>query len=171
MIQGHSFPDWNTLCGALLERRTFPNCHLPCSSIGNLPPLEAYPNAIHSRRHYFLNLEEETLSLQRVHDYLASGRWFRFFSKNGTLSLGGQTYYLGTQWYKHQAGISFLVDEKLFRLLDEAGRLITYKSIKGLSKDSLMGDISDFSRFPAFQLPLPLTWEQEQLARLYETLS
>lgn len=171
VIQGHSFLGWNALFDAFLRRRTVLNHHLPCSSIGNLPPLVAYPDAIHSGRHYSLNLEEEILSLQRVYDYLAQGRWFRFVSQNGTVSLGSQTYYLGTKWYKQQAEISFMADEKLFRFLDEAGQLITYKSIKGVSKESLMGDISDFSRFPAFQLPLPFTWEQDQLARLFETIS
>ncbi|MEZ4683016.1 MAG: hypothetical protein R2932_53285 [Caldilineaceae bacterium] len=91
----------------MLKRRTFLNCHLPCSSLGNLPPLDAYPDAIHSGRHYALHLEAEMLSLQRVDDYLACGRWFRFVSNNGTISLGGQTYYLGIQWHKQQTEISF----------------------------------------------------------------
>jgi transposase len=171
VIQGHSFADWNTLFDALLKRRTFLNCHLPCSSIGHLPPLEAFPSAIHSGRHYALNLEAEMLSLQRVYAYLASGRWFRFVSKNGTISLGGHTYYLGTQWHKQQAEISFLPEQQRLRFLDDAGRLITDKPIQGLSPDSLMGDLFDLSRFPAFQLPLPFSSAQQQMARLYETIS
>ena len=170
VIQGHTFSDWNALFDALLKRRTFLNCHLPCSSLGNLPPLDAYPDAIHSGRHYALHLEAEMLSLQRVDDYLACGRWFRFVSNNGTISLGGQTYYLGTQWHKQQTEISFLPDQHLLRFLDDAGRLITCKPILGLSKAFLIGDISDLSAFPAFQLPLPFSWDQQQMARLYETI-
>lgn len=171
VIQGHSFPEWNSLFDALIERRTVLNWHLPCSSLGNLPPLVAYPNAIHSGRQYALNLEEEMLSLQRVYAYLDRSRWFRFVSHNGTVSLGSQTYYLGTKWHKQQAEISFLPDQQLLCFLDDAGHLITYKSIHGLSIESLMGDLFDLSRFPAFQLPLPFSWEQQQMARLYETIS
>lgn len=171
VIQGHSFPEWNSLFDALIERRTVLNWHLPCSSLGNLPPLVAYPNAIHSGRQYALNLEEEMLSLQRVYAYLDRSRWFRFVSQNGTVSLGSQTYYLGTKWHKQQAEISFLSDQQRLCFLDDAGHLITHKPIQALSKEFLMGGLFDLSRFPAFQLSLPFSSEQQQMARLYETIS
>ncbi|MEZ4617395.1 MAG: hypothetical protein R2867_18055 [Caldilineaceae bacterium] len=65
---------------------------------------------------------------------------------------------------------SLLPDQHLLRFLDDVAALITCKPILGLSKAFLIGDISDLSAFPAFQLPLPFSWDQQQMARLYETI-
>lgn len=171
VVQGHTFADWSTLYAALEKRRSFLNHHLPCRSLGNQPPLVAYPGATHSGISYHLEIEAEQLELDRVYRYLAQGRWFRRISQSGTLSLGRQIYYLGAKWKRQQAEITFDSDTCHFLFSDDAGNLISSHSIKGLSKQFLMGDLSDLSRFPAFQLILPFSWQQQQNARLFETIS
>lgn len=171
VLQGQTFPDWAALFEALRKRCFVLNHRLPCHATGDQPPLVAYPDARHSDRPYQLLHEPEMLSLQRVYDYLAQGRWFRFVSQNGTLSLGGSIYYLGAQWHKQQAEITFQPTEKSLSFHDDSGRLITTKPIQGLSIATLMGDISDFSRLPPFQLTLPFSWPEQRSARLFETIS
>ena len=139
VIHGHTFPNWSSLFDALEHRRTFLNHRLPCRSTGDQPPLVAYPNALHSGKHYQLVHEHEMLSLQRIYDYLAQGRWFRFVSHNGTLSLGGSSYYLGSKWHKHQAEITFQPDDHHLLFHDDSGRFICAKPLLNLSISTLMG--------------------------------
>ncbi|MEZ4676831.1 MAG: hypothetical protein R2932_21665 [Caldilineaceae bacterium] len=116
--------------------------------------MDAYPDAIHSGRHYALHLEAEMLSLQRVDDYSLAGDGFALFlttAPSPSVAKLTISAYSGTS---SKPEISFLPDQHLLRFLDDAGRLITCKPILGLSKAFLIGDISDLSAFPAFQLPL-----------------
>ena len=171
VIQGHTFVDWLSLYDALQKRRTFLNYHLPCRSLDGLPPLIAHPDAGHSGSVYRLEYEEGMLNLQPVYDYLASGRWFRLVGNNGTFSLGGNVYSLGILWRQHQVEITFQSDTQLLLIADEAGNPIKSLPLKGLSKEILMGPISDLYRVESFQLALPFSWEEQQLARLYESIS
>ena len=170
VVLGHTFADWSTLHAALEKRRSFLNYNLPCRSLDNPPPLVAHPDATHSGIPYHLELEAERLDLDRVYDYLAQGRWFRRISQNGTLSLGRQIYSLGVKWKRQQADITFDSDTHHFLFSDDAGKPIVSKPLKGISKEFLLGDISDLSLLTTFQLTLPFSWQQQQNARLYETI-
>lgn len=171
VIDGHSFPDWSALYHALEKRRPVLNHHLPCASLHVRTPLVAHPKAIHSGRPYHLTVEAALLDLDRVYTYLAQGRWFRLASRSGTLSLGGQIYYIGSKWREQQIEITFDSDSLLLLFADEAGNSIHSLPINGLAKDILMGAISDLARLPSFQFPLPLSWDEQQMARLFETIS
>ena len=171
VIQGQIFADWESLYDALQKRRVFLNYNLPCRSLDNQPPLVAYPEACHSGSAYRLEYEVDRLNLQAVYDYLAPRRWFRLVGDNGTFSLGGNVYYLGIPWRKHQVEITFQSDTQLLRIADEAGTHIKSLPLKGLSKEILMGTHADIYRVSSFQLALPLSWKEQQLARLYEPIS
>lgn len=171
VVQGHTFADWSALYSALERRRTFLNQDLPCRSLDNRPPLVAYPEAAHSGNAYHLGTEAERLDLDRVFHYLAQGRWFRRISTSGTLSLGRQIYYLGARWKRQQAEITFDAGLQQLQFTDEAGDLISSAPVKGITKESLMGDIADLSLLPVFQMALPFAWEQQRSARVFETIS
>jgi hypothetical protein len=170
VVQGHTFADWSALYSALENRRSFLNYNLPCRTLGDRPPLVAYPEATHAGIHYYLDAEAEMLDLDRVFRYLALGHWFRRISQSGTLSLGRQIYCLGTEWKRQQAEINFDADLHQLRFFNEAGDLISARPIKGITKEALMGDIADLSLLPAFQMMLPLDWALQQNARLFETI-
>ena len=59
------------------------------------------------------------------------------------------------RWRHHQAQITFKADAQQFLRTGESGEFIKAVAIKGISKEILMGDLSDFSRLPPFQLDLP----------------
>lgn len=171
VIQGQTFSEWSSLFDALQQRREFLNYELPCRSLDDQPPLIAFPEAASSLRPYQVAFERELFDLQRIYLYLAQGRWFRLVSKSGTLTLGGQVYSIGSKWQQKQIEISFCIDSLCLRFLDDSGDTICTKPIKGLSDDTLIGDIADYSRLAPFQLALPFSWEQQQDARLYESIS
>jgi len=98
VLEGQRFADWPMLYESLQERRDSLNYHLPCTSLNQQPPLVAYPQAKHSGRTYRPEYEADLLDLQLVYEYLAQGRWFRRVATNGTVSLGGHIYYIGTKW-------------------------------------------------------------------------
>lgn len=123
VLEGQCFSNWQELYDALQERRNFLNYHLPCASLKQ-PPLCAFPQAKHSGRVYRPEWEADILELQRVYEYLAQGRWFRRIGSNGTFSLGGNIYYVGPKWKRHQFEIRFDAVEQLFLCYDETGNLI-----------------------------------------------
>lgn len=95
VLQGQQFPRLEALIGALQERRTFLNEHLPCRTLGEVPPLVAYPQARHPRRPYAPEAERSLVDPERVWAYLGQCRWFRRVSSAHTVSLGGQVYLWG----------------------------------------------------------------------------
>jgi transposase len=171
VIQGHTFSGWPALYDALQERRAFLNHNLPCRSLGGRAPLAAYPDAIHSGSIYRLDYERDMLNLQAVYAYLAQGRWFRLVSHNGTFSLGGNVYYLGLPWRQHVVEITFQPDTQTLLVKAEAGDPIKSLPLKGMSEKTLMGETADINRVSSFQLALPFSWQEMQLARLYESIS
>lgn len=168
VLQGATFNNWDALYMKLRERRDFLNCHLPCASLNQQPPLRVFPDAHHSSRNYRPEWEHDMLDLDRIYAYLAEGRWFRKISDNGTFSLGAQVYYVGQQWKHRQAEITFQPDSKYLSLFDEAGKPITQLPLKGLSVEYLQGELSQVLALPAFQLCLPFSWNDQRLLRLYE---
>jgi len=169
-LQGQTFASWEDLYWALRKRRDFLNQDLPCASLGQKPPLVAFPQASHSQRPYRPEWEADLLDLARVWTYLAQGRWFRQTSKDSTFSLGGQVYYIGQSYRHAQLDITF--DPTASHLLchNQAGELAARLPIQGLSIETLMGDLFAYTRLPTFQLALPFTWSDLHLARLFQTI-
>jgi hypothetical protein len=168
VIQGVTFPDWQSLYDALYHRRDFLNNILPCSSLDNQPPLVAFPDAYHSGRPYRLEWETELLDLNLIYAYLERGRWFRRISNNGLFSLGGSVYYLGSRWKHQQIEITFESETRQFHCFDAAAKLLKILPLQDISIERLMGDVFPLSHFPVFQLALPFTWDDQRLIRLYE---
>lgn len=168
VIQGATFTDWQTLYAALYQRRDFLNNILPCASLDDQPPLVAYPQAHHSGRPYRLEWEAELLDLGRIDTYLGRGRWFRRVARNGIISLGGTVYYVGARWKQQQIEVKFDPDTRQLRCFDAAAQLLKTFPLKGISIESLMGDVFPLFHFPVFQLALPFTWEEQNMIRLYE---
>jgi transposase len=115
VLQGQSFPSWRALQKALNNRRTFLNEHLPCATLGDVPPLVACPDARCPRRPYRPEWEKDLLDLSHIYVYLAQGHWFRKCSNVGTVSLGGNVYYLGRPWIRQEVEITF--DQRAEQLL------------------------------------------------------
>ncbi|HIE54016.1 MAG TPA: transposase [Chromatiaceae bacterium] len=168
VIQGATFTDWQALYDALYQRRDFLNSILPCASLDNQPPLAAYPQANHSGHPYRLEWEAELLDLKRIDVYLGQGRWFRRVGSNGVISLGGTMYYVSTKWKQQQIEIKFDPDIRQFQCFDATAELLKTFPLKGVSVESLMGDVFPLCHFPVFQLALPFSWEEQKVIRLYE---
>lgn len=170
VLEGQSFVNWDALYQSLRQRRDFLNHCLPCATLGEVPPLIAYPEAKTPRRLYRPEWEAELLDLSRVYTYLAQARWFRRVSTVGTVSLGGQVYGLGCAWAKQQVEIAFDVSEQLLIFLSAGGEPIKRLPIQGITPESLMGEMGPLVALPAFQLALPFTWEEWRVIRLCGTL-
>ncbi len=160
VLEGQTFADWQSLYTALQKRRDFLNTQLPCHACQRQPPLLAHPQAIHSPHGYRPEYEREMLDLQRVDNYLATGRWFRRVSHNGTISLGGIAYYVGLQWHRHQVEIRFDAAQRQFLCHDEAGCLVQKISWKLNLLEMFLGEVEPIAHLPAFQLHLPFSWSE-----------
>lgn len=169
VLAGQTFPFWEALRQALNQRRTFLNEQLPCSTLGNVPPLIACPEARRPRRLYRPEWERELLDLSRLDTYLAQGRWFRKGSNVGTVSLGGQMYYLGKPWQHQDVEITFAPENRQFVFRTADGEHSTCLAPQGLTSAELMGELEPLAGFAAFQLMLPFTWEDSRVIRLSET--
>jgi transposase len=173
VVEGASFGCWSDLYQALLKRREFLNYHLPCSSLGEKPPLVAFPKATHSGRSYAAQLERELLDLKRVDRLLEKGRWYRRLSKDRTVSLGGWVYYLKGAPKGEQLEIGYQASGQERHLLfkDESGELVARQAIKGLSGKDLLGEeLEPYVRVPYFQARLPFTLADEGVVRVYQTM-
>src|SRR5436190_23975460 len=70
------------------------NAHIPCRTLGERAPLQAYPQARHTGRFYRPEWEAELLDLEQVYAYLGKGRFFRRVAQNGSVAIGGIYYYI-----------------------------------------------------------------------------
>lgn len=169
-LEGQTFPEWDRLHAYLEQRRHFLNYRLPCSTLGNLPPLVAHPEALRPRRLYRPEWEVELLDLSRVYAYLAKGQWFRQVSQVGTISLGQQTYGLGVVWKKEQVEITFDLGNEHLVCRSADGEQEKRLPLKGISVIDLMGEMGPLVNLDHFQLALPFTWDEWRVTRLSQTL-
>jgi len=165
-VADQTFTDEDALQLRLTDRRHFLNHDFPTQALDGRPPLEAYPEAVHSGRPYRPEWEESMLDLERVYDYLAQGRWFRRTSSQGQFSLGGQLYNAGRDFAEQQLEITF--DPQAWELVcrSEDGEREIRLSIPGLTKSSLMGELAPLVTLPVYQLALPFTtqaWREMML--------
>lgn len=169
-LVGQLYGDWHALYGTLHQRRDFLNYVLPCATLAHVPPLVAFPHAVHSGRGYRPEWERDLLDLKRVWADLARGRWFRTTSKDCTFSLGRQVYYLGKPWQHVPLDITFDPTDQHLVCHNEVGDLVARCPIKGITLATLMGTLATWINLPVFQLALPFDWADFQAVRLFETI-
>ncbi len=169
-LVGQVFSKWDQLHAYLEQRRDFLNHRLPCSTLGELPPLVACPEALQPRRLYRPEWEVELLDLSRIYAYLAKGQWFRQVSQVGTISLGQQIYGLGVAWKREQVDITFDPTDEHLVCRSADGEREKRLPLKGISVTGLMGEMGPLVNLDHFQLALPFTWDEWRVTRLCQTL-
>ena len=169
VVKDQRFANWESLYLALRKRRDFLNEKLPCSSVGNVPILKAFPKVAIPRRPYKPEWEENIFDIQRIHQYLAKGKWFRKVSRVGTISLGGYVYNVGKEWAKQQIEITFdlIISKLVFQNPQHEETKVA--ELKGCSKTILMGTLNPWNYMPNFQLSLPFSWHEFAQVRLFDT--
>jgi Helix-turn-helix domain len=166
-IAGQYFSDELALRESLAVRCDFLNTRYPSRSLAGQPPLIAHPEARHSGCFYRLEWEEDLLAMQRVHDYLAKGRWFRRSGPVGLLSLGHHRYGVGRAFGNQTFEVTFDSQTLEWICLPADGRERIRIPAQGLTKSALMGELSPLLACPAYQLALPISpsaWRQMTLA-------
>lgn len=155
------FPDWESFFHLCQNRRSFLNQHFPCRSLDDRSPFEVHADKKHSGRYYHPTNEERLLSLDRIYDLLSKGKWYRKASKNRSLTLGGEVYYVAKAPSSSQLSITFDRETKLLHFHDDKENLVERLPIKGICKKRIMGDV--FWKLVNVQLELPLFWETKKL--------
>lgn len=166
-IAGQHFSNEVTLRESLAARLDFLNRRYPSRSLAGQPPLSAHPEARHSGRPYRLEWEEDLLDMQRVHDYLAKGHWFRRVGPVGVFSLGHYRYGVGRTFRNQTFEVTF--DSQTLELicLPADGHEKMRRPVQGLTKSDLIGELSPLMACPAYQLALPFSpsaWRKMMLA-------
>lgn len=154
-------PDWESFFHLCQNRRRFLNQHFACRSLDGRSPFEVHAEQKHSGRYYHPQHEEQLLSLDRIYDLLSKGKWYRKASKNRSLTLGGEVYYVAKAPSLSQLCITFDRETKLLHFHDDKEILVERLPIKGICKKHIMGDI--FWKLVNVQLELPLFWETQKL--------
>jgi hypothetical protein len=165
VIEGVNHPNWDTLFELCQKRRNFLNNTFPCASLDNKSPYQAFPQARHSGRYYHPQREEDMLDLRRIYKFLEKGKWYRIVSQLGSVTLGGNVYYLSKVRGRTEVIISFDADTLLLSFHDVKERLIQKISIKGIIKKILMGEV--FWKMSNVQLELPLCWETQKVSTTF----
>jgi hypothetical protein len=156
-LLGQSFQDVAHLQTQLTGRINFLNQDYPSRSLQGQSPLSAFPQATHTRRTYRLEWEKDELDLQLVYTYLAQGRWFRQTSSAGNFSLGAQRYNARIPYTSQTLEITFDPHtHELICLPEDAIRTFRLEA-KGLTKETLMGELDPLNSLPAYQLGLPFS--------------
>lgn len=167
VIKGNSFDSILSLHSYCDKRRKQLNEHLPCSTIGKMPPLKAFPKARYSNRPYSPLAEEQMIDLNRVYQFLAKGKWIRKAGKNKTMHLGGQWYYIKKAETSSILHIEFNAEKKLLVFRDVNEQLVEMQPIKGISPEILMGESFFEANMPHYQLKIPFDWENHLLSTTF----
>lgn len=162
-FEGQIFNDETALQRSLQARMLFLNQEYPTRALDGQPPFQAFPQARHSSRYYCLDAEAQLLDMQRIYDYLQSGRWFRQVSSVGTFSLGSHLYNATTRFAEQTLEITFDDATRKLICLPEKETTAFLLDIKGLTKAALMGDSSALPSYTAYQLALPLPYPDTTL--------
>ena len=157
------FADVTALQRSLQARMLFLNQEYPTRALDGQPPFQAFPQARHSSRVYCLDAEAQLLDMQRIYDYLQSGRWFRQVSSVGTFSLGGHIYNATTHFADQTLEITFNGSTSKLTCLPEKETRAFQLDVQGLTKTELMGDPLALPGYSACQLALPLAYPDTTL--------
>ena len=156
-FEGQTFSDVTALQRSLQARMLFLNQQYPTRALDGQPPFQAFPQARHSSRFYCLEAEEQLLDMQRIYDYLQSGRWFRQVSSVGTFSLGGYGYNATTRFAGQTLEITLDSAARKLICLPEKETTAFHLDIQGLTKTALMGNSPALPGYADYQLALPLS--------------
>lgn len=167
VIKGSSFNSVLSLHAYCDKRRKLLNETLPCSTIGGIAPLKAFPAAKNSGRFYHPQTERNMIDLNLVFQFLAKGKWYRKAGKTKTIHLGGQWYYVKQAKTYSLLHIEFNADEKLLVFRDVNEQLVDKQPIKGISPEILMGESFYEATLPDFQLKLPFSWEDHLISTTF----
>jgi transposase len=162
-FEGQTFADVTALQRSLQARMLFLNQEYPTRALDGQPPFQAFPQARHSSRLYCLDAEAQLLDMQRVYDYLQSGRWFRQVSSVGTFSLGGYIYNVTTHFARQTLEITFDSTTHKLVCLPEKQTTAFQLGIQGLTKSALIGNPLNLPSYTAYQLSLPLPYPDTTL--------
>ena len=162
-FQGQTFADVTALQRSLQARLLFLNLEYPTRALDGRSPFQAFPQARHSSRLYYLEAEEQLLDMQRIFEYLQNGRWFRQVSSVGTFSLGSYGYNATTRFAEQTLEITF--DGAAHKLICSPEKSTTTfrLDVHGLTKAALMGNASALPGYAAYQLALPLVFHDTTL--------
>lgn len=139
VLMGQHYQCWKQLFQYSAKRLERMNHKLPHRLLNKQAPLQAYPKAIHSGRHYELTQEHELIKLKKVNRYLATCTWFRLVSKSKSVSLAGQVYYLKNAQAGAELQIHFCNRAKKLMFRDANELMLAKAPIKNLSVEQLMG--------------------------------
>ena len=120
VLRGKTYKNWQELFTNTNKRRKLLNEKYPCRTLGKQAPLQAFPNAVHSSRHYTIKQENKLFDIALVEHYLAKCTWIRKVSSGKTISLKG-IYYLKNAEPKSCIQIKFCAINKklIFRDVNE----------------------------------------------------
>jgi|GEM_PF-1619139 len=139
------YANWQHFFEHCQQRRIWINEQMPCAPMDGNPPLTVFPHAEHSGRAFNPASEADSLQLSNIFDFIENGLWFRTVSKDQTISLGNQVYYLSQAPILKKAEIKFRKTDQCF-LITINDKICFKTPIKGMTKQDLIGDVS---------LPLP----------------
>ena len=115
------------------------NEKLPNRSLGGRAPLEVFPAAKHSCRHYEVAQEKQLLQMSKIYKYLSKCCWYRKVSKAKTISLSGKIYYLKNAQSDEQVQIKFCNRSKKLIFRDAKELFIAKLPIKDFLIQDIMG--------------------------------
>lgn len=168
-LLGQTYASPDGLWAGLDQRRAVLNQFLPIHALHRQAPLQAYPQAVFSGRAYRPEWEEALFDLQRVYQYLAQGRWFRYNNK-GSVRLGTYDYYLDYHYDKQTMEITFDASQVAFVCQPEVSKPPIVVAARGLTKADLMGDLAMLQQLPIYQLALPFFPQDQRRLALLECL-
>ena len=164
VLQGRAdYQNWPHLFEWCEKRRTQLNEYIPSRATDNLPPLIKYPKARHSGRFYHPSTEAQLISMENVFTFLAKGSWYRRVANNQTVSLGGHVYYVKGAKPREQLHITFSKRTRCMLFQNDKELLLAQIPLKGITRETIMGNLQLAARFPALQLELPLSWEAQKV--------
>jgi hypothetical protein len=116
-------------------------CHftLAGTALSAATPLLVYPEASTPLDWYRPEDELTLFDLERVHRYLATGRWLRYTSSQGQFSFNDQPFYLGLSHQRCWVQLTYLEDDE-FQVTcppDDTGLKIIH--VKGLTVSDITG--------------------------------
>lgn len=169
-LANQSFENWDQCINELERRRKILNEEAPCASLGGVAPLVRYPQAAVPRRPFDISREEAYLDLERVYELLASGSWRRKVSKDKTVSIADEVFYLKEATPLTRVEITFDPNRKQLCFTHDKEREVAAKSFQRLAKEQLMG--KPIQQPPKLQLSIPFTYTfqvKNYQLRLFET--
>lgn len=143
--------NWQHFFEHCQRRRVWANQYRPCASLGGNPPLVVFPSATHSQRPFDPTKEANYVQMAKVFDYLQQQLWWRTVSKEQTVSIGKQVYYLAGAPPLKKAMVQFRKADQNF-LITVHDTLCFKIPIKKMTIQDLIGEVT--LPFPGVQLKL-----------------